>query len=234
VARRATYFFDIHKTDAPRILVSGGWEFMRPDNQISDPERLNGLAKSFDFMKYDIGLLASGEAKVFSDAGMVAEGWRKTAKEASFTIIKSSNGDKIGFIRFPSLPNGKDIPSSDLIKKIAKTIKKERDNVRLLVGLSDWGWVGEREYLALNPNFVPDFLFGSGRGSGVNGRLEANNRCVWVRPYDKGRTINEIQVYTWPDRSTQFTWKEPDNVKTISIGLGDQYQDNQDVSAILQ
>ena len=140
-------------------------------------------------MKYDIGLLANGEADALNDAGVMAEGWRKTATEAPFTIIKSSTGDEIGFIRFPSLPNGEDIPSPDLIKKITKIVKKERDNVRLLVGLSDWGWVGEREYLAQNLDFVPDFLFGSGRGSGVNGRLEANGRCAWVRPYDKGRTV---------------------------------------------
>ena len=207
---------------------------MHPEDEKTAPEVLNGLAKSFDLMKYDIGLLAKSEADVLNDAGVLAEDWRKTAKEAPFTIINSSNGDKIGFMRFPSLPSGEDIPSPDLIEKITRTIKKNRDSVRLLIGLSDWGWVGEREYLAHNPNFVPDFLFGSGRGSGVNGRVEANARCVWVRPYDKGRTISEIQVYAWPDRSASFVWKAPDNIKTFSTGLGDQYQDNPDVSAILQ
>jgi len=207
---------------------------MRPEGEKPAPEVLNGLAKSFDLMKYDIGLLAKSEADVLRDAGVKAETWRQTAKEAPYTVIKSSNGDKIGFLRFPSLPNGEDIPSADLIKIITKTIKKERDNVRLLVGLSDWGWVGEREYLAQNPDYVPDFLFGSGRGSGVNGRLEANERCAWVRPYDKGRTVSEIQVYAWPGRSASFTWKEPENIKTLSTGLGDQYEDNPDVSEILQ
>jgi len=234
VARRATYFFDIHKTDAPRILVSGGWEFMRPEGKKPTLQVLNGLAKAFDLMKYDIGLLAQSEADVFHDAGAICEDWRKTEKIAPVTIIESSNGDKIGFLRFPSLSKGEDIPSGDLIKKISKTVKNERNNVRLIVGLSDWGWVGEREYLAQNPDFVPDFLFGSGRGSGVNGRIEANGRCAWVRPYDKGRSVNEVQVYAWPSRSASFAWKELVNFKALSTGLGDQYHDNPDVGAILQ
>ena len=207
---------------------------MRPEGEKPAPEVLNGLAKSFDLMKYDIGLLAKDEAAALNDAGVVAESWQKTAIDAPFTVVQSKNGNKIGFMRFPSLPNGEDIPSADLIRKITKAVKKERDNVRLLVALSDWGWVGEREYLAQNSDFVPDFLFGSGRGSGVNGRLEADERCIWVRPYDKGRTVSEIQVYAWPDRSASFSWEEPDNIRTLSTGLGDQYQDNPDVSAILQ
>jgi len=233
VARRATYFFDVHKTDAPRMLVSGGWEFMRPEGEKPASQVLNGLAKSFDLMKYDVGLLAQGEAIAMNDAGVVSESWRKTAKDEPFTVIESSNGDKIGFLRFPSLPKGVDMPSANLINEISKAVKKERDNVRLLIGLSDWGWVGEREYLAQNPDFAPDFLFGSGRGSGVNGRIEADGRCVWVRPYDKGRTVSEVQVYTWPGRTGSFEWKEPDNIKSLSTGLGDQYNDNPAVGAIL-
>ncbi|MBI9078167.1 MAG: hypothetical protein JEY79_00320 [Pseudodesulfovibrio sp.] len=207
---------------------------MRPEGKKPTLQALNGLAKAFDLMKYDIGLLAQSEADVFHDAGATSENWRKTEEIVPFTIIKSSNGDKIGFLRFPSLPKGEDIPSGNLIKKISKAVKNEQNNVRLIVGLSDWGWVGEREYLAQNPDFVPDFLFGSGRGSGVTGRIEANGRCAWVRPYDKGRTVSEVLLFGWPERSASFAWKELGNFKALSIGLGDQYHDNPDVSAILQ
>ncbi len=234
MARRATYFLDVHKTDSPRLLVSGGWEYIRPNGEKPALQVLNDLAKAFDFMKYDIALLAQGEADALGKIGVGVEEVRKTAKEAPFTIITTQNGDQIGFLRFPSLRRGEDIPSEDLIKKLSATIKKERKKVKLLVALSDWGWIGEREYLAQNPEAVPDLLFGSGTGSGVNGRIEANARCVWVRPYDKGRTVSEVQVYAWPDRSKSFAWKEPDNIKSLSVGLGDQYHDNSDVGDILQ
>ncbi len=182
---------------------------------------------------YDIGLLSRNEAKILADEGFVVGDWQKAAQNSLFEIIESSDGDKIGFFRFPSLPPGEDIPQASLIGQISKTLKMNRDKVRLTIALSDWGWVGEREYLSQNPDFIPDFLFGSGPGSGVS-RVEANDRCLWVRPYDKGRTVSEIQLYSWPDRSKEFIWEEPDDFKSLTIGLGNQYHDNPDVSAIFQ
>jgi hypothetical protein len=38
----------------------------------------------------------------------------------------------------------------------------------------------------------------------------------------------------WPDRNGPFSWSIPDVVKPSTVGLGDQYQDNPDVDAILQ
>lgn len=185
-------------------------------------------------MKYDIGLLAKGEADALAGQNIPFSASRKTASEAPVTIVATRDGDLIGFIRFPSLRPGQDMPSRDLIDKLSRRIQVERSKVRLVVALSDWGWIGEREYLAQNPKAVPDLLLGSGHGSGVNGRVEAKGRCLWVRPYDKGRTISKIQLMTWPDRSIFFTWKEPENIRCYSIGLGDEYSDNPDVSAILQ
>ena len=64
---------------------------MRPEGQKTAPEVLNGLANSFELMKYDVGLLAKGEADAFDAAGIKAETWRKTAKEVSFTIVPLSS-----------------------------------------------------------------------------------------------------------------------------------------------
>lgn len=205
---------------------------MPPKGAKPDMKILSALAKAFEFMKYDVGLLSQGEARVMG-GNVKIDTIRHTAEETPFSVVLSPNEDKIGFLRFPSLPNGQDVPSEKLIKRITKIVKEEQANVRLLVGLSDWGWVGEREYLAQNPENVPDLLLGSGRGSGVNGRLGANDRCLWVRTYDKGRTLSEIQIFAWPERTSSFTWDKPNSINTLSIGLGDQYQDNPDVGALL-
>lgn len=207
---------------------------MRPDGEKPSPEVLVGLAKSFDLMKYDIALLAQDEAVALNKIDIQVDSTRKTERQAPFSVITTSNGDRIGFLRFPSLASGKDIPSENMIRKIGQTIKDKRTHVQLLIALSDWGWVGEREYLAQNPDVVPDILLGSGHGSGVNGRIEADSRCVWIRPYDKGRTVNEVQVYTWPERTKPFAWTEAISIRSLSIGLGDQYEDNPEVGAILQ
>ncbi len=206
---------------------------MKPGDPVPSDTELEGLARSYDIIRYDVGLLGKEEAQALKEAGVKADASRKTFQESQFAVATLKDGAKVGFLRLPSLRAGRDIPSPELIKKISTSIKEKRKEVKLLVALSDWGWAGEREYLAQNPEAVPDFLFGSGAGSGINGRIQADGRCVWVRPYDKGRTVNEVQVYAWPDRSKPVEWKEPDNLRSLSIGLGDQYEDNKEISAIL-
>ena len=206
---------------------------MKPNGAIPSGEFLNRLAKAYDLMKYDVALLGKTEADVFAKADASPDIKRKTSDEASFTKVKVEGGKTVGFVRFPSMRSGEDIPSEKLMNRITAIIRRESKSVDLIVGLSDWGWVGEREYLATNPQYVPDLLLGSGLGSGVNGRVEAEDRCIWIRPYDKGRTVNEIQVKTWPDRSAHTAWEEPYNYTSLSTGLGDQYMDHPDVGAIL-
>jgi hypothetical protein len=216
------------------LLVSGGWEFINPNGTMPDKRVLESLLQAYQMLNYDIGLVGAFEAENLGLLGLAVEPARKTAAEAPFTVLTTTGGDAVGFIRFPSLPPGEDTPSSDLIKTIATRVRAARPSVRLLVGLSDWGWIGEREYLAQNPADVPDMLLGSGRGSGVNGRIEADGRCLWVRPYDKGKTVSNVQIMTWPDGNGPLSWSIPDVVKPSTVGLGDQYQDNPDVDAILQ
>ncbi|QJB57663.1 hypothetical protein [Pseudodesulfovibrio sp. zrk46] len=206
---------------------------MVPGGKKPAAELVSGLAKSYDLMNYDIAMLAQDEANYFGHLGVNVDQTRNAAKDAPFTKVKTSSGDSIGFIRFPSLRKGHDAPAEGIIREITSLVKKHQDEVKLLIGLSDWGWAAEREYLAQSPEYTPDFLFGSGYGSGVNGRVEADGRCVWVRPYDKGRTINEVRIFSWPDRSQPFVWEEPNAVMSLSVGLGDNYADNPDVSAIL-
>lgn len=207
---------------------------MRPDGPKPPSNMTIALAKAFHLMKYDVGLLAEGEARAFSGADVPMDATRKTASEAPVTVLATARGDEIRFVRFPSLPEGRDLPSDDDIKRASRKITAQQGESRLVVALSDWGWLGEREFLAQNPKAVPDILLGSGLGSGVNGRIEAQGRCLWVRPYDKGRTLNRIELLAWPDRSKPFKWQLSGNVRCLSVGLGDQYMDDPDVSAILQ
>jgi len=183
---------------------------------------------------YDVGLLSREEADILRGGNVLPNHWQGTAETAPFTVFETEHGDTIGFLRFPSLPPGEDIPTAQLIKSLSDRIEEERQKVELLIALSDWGWVGEREYLAQDPDFVPDFLLGSGHGSGVNGRILAQKRCVWVRAYDRGRSIVEIRIYEWPDRKNSFAWEASKNYKTTSVGLNDSITDNPEVDALFR
>lgn len=207
---------------------------MNYDGTLPETRVLERLIQAYGLLRYDVGFFGHSEAEALAQLGFEPDPVRQTAEAAPFTVIEIETGDRIGFIRFPSLPQGKDIPSKRLIGDISRQIRQKLGEVRLLVAFSDWGWVGEREYLAQKPDFVPDILLGSGRGSGVNGRIEAEGRCLWVRPYDKGQTVSQIQIQSWPERNASFKWSEPGTIMPTTVGLGDQYDDNRDVGAILQ
>lgn len=235
MARRATYFFDVRESDSPSLSVSGGWEYL-PATEDDTPgvPLLRQLAKAFEYLKYDVSFIGRDEARRLSDLGVAPENTRLSAKEEPITVRVTPDGHRIGFLRLPSLPEGEHIPSPELIKEIAGIIKRERANTDLLVGIADWGWVGEREYIGQSPEFMPDILLGSGLGSGAIGRMDDNRRCSWNRPYEKGKTVVEVQLFAWPDRTKPAAWEAQDAIQSISIGLGDKYLDNPDVDALFQ
>ena len=207
---------------------------MRPDALSSDASLLSSLAKAYEFMEYDVSLLSEGESRQFDALGVSPDAKRKTARDEAFTVIDIGDDQVIGFYRMPTLPNGGTTPDSTVLRDVSDMIKALRSKVTLLVALSDWGWLGEREYLADGDAIHPDVLLGSGLGSGVNGRVMGDDSCIWIRPYDKGRTLVELQVFSWPTRGQDVVWSEPDNYRVLSIGLGDEYVENPDVNAILK
>lgn len=103
MARRATYFNEAVKTDSQRLLISGGWEFIRPEKAIPPQEMTIALARAMELLKYDVGLLAGEEAKALADEPIPYASTRKTAAEEPVTVITLGDGSQISFIRFPSL-----------------------------------------------------------------------------------------------------------------------------------
>nr|WP_321514266.1 hypothetical protein [uncultured Pseudodesulfovibrio sp.] len=207
---------------------------MRPQGTLPDQDGVLSLVKAYNLLRYDIGFISEEESHALAKAQVALGSWQQSSTDAPITVLTLGTGDRIGFIRFPSLPQGEDIPNEEMVLSVRRHIQSLQNDVRLIVGLSDWGWIGENEYLIKNPEFVPDLLLGSGRGSGLNGRVLADDRCVWIRPYDKGRSVCEIQIFEWPQRKNSFAWNVSKNYNSTSIGLNDTYKDNPEVAAVLQ
>ncbi|MBG0789559.1 MAG: hypothetical protein H0S80_03575 [Desulfovibrionaceae bacterium] len=207
---------------------------MRPGGLPLSRSVLASTSEALSIMGYDVGFLSREEADVLAEADIAPPSWQRTAEAAPVTIVTTSAGDRIGFLRFPALAANLDAPPQDVVDSLSREIEKCRSGVKLLIGLSDWGWLAEQEYLSGDPKFVPDILFGSGRGSGVNGRIRADGRCLWVRAYDMGRSLAEITILQWPERKNSFAWKPAKNYNTESIGLNDRIKDNPAVNAVLE
>lgn len=204
---------------------------MRPEGRTPAVPVLKGLNTAFKAMNYDIGLLAEGEAEALQEAGIEPGPWRRTANQEPSTEVKTLDGRTVVFLRFPTLPRGESRASDDVVDALSKLIESKRAVSDLIVGLCDWGWVAENDYQQREGAILPDVLLGSGGGSGVNGRL-LNDRCLWVRCYDKGRSLAEISILEWPNRQNLFAWKDAKNYKTTSIGMNDAIKDDPSISAL--
>ena len=206
---------------------------MPPLGRMPSENTIKGLTAAFDAMAYDVGLLAQAEYAELESVGALPGPWRQTADREPYVEVGTSDGHTVGFVRFPSLPRGQDHASDDLIQQLSQMIEAKRTGTDLIIGLCDWGWVAENDYLQRAPAALPDLLLGSGGGSGVNGRL-LHDRCLWVRAYDKGRSLAEITIYEWPNRQNLFAWIDAKNYKTTSIGMNDAIKDDPRIGALFK
>lgn len=182
-------------------------------------------------MKYDVALLADEEKRMLARVGVTPpEAW-KTASESAFRVVETPNGT-VGFLSFPPLAEGTDMPNDALVDEVTRAVAKVKPTVDLLVGISPWGAYGEKDYLARQPDQVPHILLGGGRGMSFVKRFSSGGRVLWSRPYPRGKTITRITLNSWPT-GDDFKW----SAEVVSVGaelLNDQVYDNPHVRGIFE
>jgi hypothetical protein len=230
LARRAAYLLD-KNDDSPRIVVGGAYEFTHKVGDDPGASTLGALAQAYDFMNYDVSLLADEEQQMLNDAGIEPPAPWKTAEEQPVSIIRTS-GYTVGFLRFPALPEDTDIPDAMLVEQVTRLVAKTRPEVDLLVGLSSWGAYGEKAYLDQRPDEVPDILLGGGRGMSFVKRFASGDRVLWSRPYPRGKTVTRVSIGQLPE-GEDFEWSN-DTVSVGSILLDDSIYEHPDVRGIFE
>lgn len=183
-------------------------------------------------MKYDVALLTSREACLLMESGIApARPWM-TYKQAPYRQVVLPDGRKVGFIVFPPLPKGSDLPDGGTFLSISKAVTKAKARAELVVALSDWGIVAEREYLAKAPMNMPHILLGSGMGTGIRGQVMADGRILYARSYTKGKAVNTIEVGQWPAKNDDFRWIRGVNITPSLTSLTDRYYGNLKINEI--
>lgn len=212
------------------LLLAGANEFNRGKAPEPKPIALQAMSESYDFFKYDLGLITTEEAQYFKKDNLP---WPKNfivPNSLQYREFKTPKGI-VGVVIFPEL-NGAKEPGWKLTGAIEKMCREKREETDLLIGLSPWGYWGEQAYLKSMPKHSVDILLGSGPGVEVTGALMADGNILWNRSYSKGKHVLRLDIERWPTDDAP-KWKEKSNIRIESVVLTDGYVEDTHIFSII-
>lgn|GEM_PF-4697449 len=149
------------------------------------------------------------------------------------TEIFNVGGVSVGVVAFPDLGIEYTAPSKDVVEEVWKKAKELRPQVKLLLGVSSWGVDNEREFLArAEPIF--DILLGGGVGRGLEGEVSGLGGTLHVRSMTKGKYVNIISIFAWPETASDKKWKLGLTVKSEMKELGGETPDDPAFKGLLK
>lgn len=214
------------------MLVGGGFEFLRGKEPVAQ-DKLQAMAQVIEILDYDLGFLAPEEARILADKGVAApDGWQ-VAGEIDHEIVKLNDGHSVAFVYFPVLSKNEQQLSKKSLKAVARLIDEMRKVSDLVIGMSVLGFKAEYVYLKADTSH-PDILLGSGPGMGLTGKIEAQGKTVWIRPYSLGKAVNLLEIIEFPVHDFDFKWTEGKNMHALVKGLTEKIALNMEVRSILE
>lgn len=206
MARRATIFQGEEESGERLLKIAGFFEITRPNHKDASPGDFKTLARIYEALEYDLGVLMAEVARKMREKGSgPPQGWMSLDNRIHSKVFPVGEL-KIGFIIFPPRP-GKEAGFS----RIAELARKMGSNLSLLIGLSPWGISKERKFLQKMPEAV-DILLGSGSGPSFKEKYMDSGNTLWVRPYPEGKALHRIRLTNLRSQEKrQDPWKPRDN-----------------------
>jgi hypothetical protein len=212
------------------LLIAGAHELLPPGAAPGSAEKAQAMARVFALMGYDLGLLAPQEAAMLDQAGANPGDAFASPDGVEMTTLALDDGRTAGVVLFPPPPPGENASSSEMIQAVDRAVQELAQNSDLTLGVSQWGYFNERTYLKQAQSPV-DILLGSGPGLALSGKIAAQGRCLWVRPYSRGKSMMKIEVFRWPKRGG-FQWTK-ESVRATSVPLDATVRQDPEAASIL-
>ena len=212
----------------PRLILAGPYEFLADDPFLYG--HLAGSAKNtmpaaddarlalaaYTILNVDLGWLSKKASQWFtSNTGNVPPGFL-TVDAAPISRMVETAAGTIGVVLFPEGPVPGKEPTAKQEEAVLSAARSMQGRVRLILGISPWGFVGERNFLP-KAEGVFNCILGSGEGVGFPYTISTKNPGVlWIRPDGSGRAINVVELYALPEPGQSQQWIER---KTFHAGL---------------
>lgn len=202
-------------------MIAGPYEFLADDpfvyGQHAPDGKKNSLPPStpartalaaHNLLRHDAGWLsAKAGGWLLRDAGNTPHGYSLMGKEPVSKVLETALGD-VGLVLFPEGPAPWKGPTPEQEKAVLAAGKALRGRCVLVLGISPWGYVGERDFLPKARN-VFSCILGGGEGVGFGFSVpEKTPEVLWLRPDSQGRAVNVLEILLQPEKGAHYAWRE--------------------------
>ena len=180
---------------------------------------------AYNLLGVDLGWISKKSAAwLRENAGDIPRGFVEVGAEPVTKLLESTVGllgGPVGFVLFPEGPEAGRSPTPKQVAAVIAAGKSLRDKAVLVVGVSPWGYVGERDFLP-QAQGVFDCILGSGEGVGFPSAIPQKAPGVlWIRPDAMGRTVSVLELFERPRQGQPVQWIDRKNFGAILEFLGD-------------
>ncbi|MDR2668704.1 MAG: hypothetical protein LBC14_01965 [Desulfovibrio sp.] len=221
MARRVGLFREYRNAGKPCLVLAGPYEFTADDpfcyghlaekgrRAASPPAAEAVFARKLQAMlQVDAGWISRNAAAWLNNAaGGIPAGYLEISGEPRDKIVRTPAGP-VGIVFFPEGPVPGKAPTPDQERQVLEKGRTLRGQVPLLLGISPWGLVAEKNFLP-KAGGIFDCILGGGEGVGFGFSLaEKVPGLIWLRPDGKGRAVNVLELNSMPGGKTPFVWEE--------------------------
>lgn len=235
MARRAGLFKHYREVGKNFLVIAGPYEFLADDpftygsyapdrakNSLPAPEYARLALSVHNLLRVNCGWLSHKAGDWLHKAtGSLPLGFRVVGSEPLVQILDTASG-KIGVVLFPEGRKPGSAPDAATVQKTLAAGKTLAGKVRLVIGVSPWGYKAERDFLK-KAEGVYGCILGGGEGIGFDFFLRETPKVLWIRPDSQGRGVNILELLTLPGLGEAPRWKQNSTFRAYLEFLDDQF-----------
>ena len=228
------------------MILAGPYEFLADDvfvyghraagsakNSMPGKNEAKTALAAHNLLKADIGWLSTKSAKWLRGAtDSLPTGYIEVTQKPITQILESKAG-AIGVVLFPEGKIPGQGPTPEQIREVIAAANNIRGKVRLLVGVSPWGYVAERNFIAKEGGDIFGCIMGGGEGVGFSHSLQENPNVLWLRPDSQGRAVNILEILELPALGEAPRWKENTSFRAFLEFLDESIPSEPQMNAII-
>lgn len=228
LGRRATFFSQARGEHPGALFIAGGYEFVSYIKRREvRPELFEPMAKAYEMLGYDLGLVAPEESSALGGEGVRLPDAFRPVQAQPWSYVVERGGLKLGVLIFPGKAEAYARVDKKMKQAVAHEAAKLHRSVDAVVGVSTWGEREELGFADEHPGVV-DVLLGAGPGTGYGVRAVGGEQTLWVRPAFDGRGVIRLDILSLP--GADASWKEGRDFSFKAVELGGAIREDASVT----